>query len=306
MKEYILNRVGGPSYESLLKFPRYFEIETVNACNARCPMCTIDDWDRRDGLMSDSTFLKVADEIGAHAGSVERVALYRDGEPLIDKKLAPRIRMMKERGVKKVGISTNVALLDEGRAEAILTAGLDEIILSIDSLYPQVYEAIRKNLNFFEVMNNANGFIKMRDRLGSKCQIWVRMIRQESNKAEWPDFQRFWLDKVLATDRVDYHNIHGWGNQLVNWKPIAHADTQMPCVALWSLMVIFANGDVPRCNVDYNNKHPLGNVLENPITELWQRHEALRAQHIAGVRESICQGCTVWSEKQINEHKKAA
>lgn len=306
MKEYILNRVGGPSYESLLRFPRYFEIETVNACNARCPMCTIDDWDRRDGLMSDSTFLKVADEIGANAGSVERVALYRDGEPLIDKKLAPRIRMMKERGVKKVGISTNVALLDEGRAEAILKAGLDEIILSIDSLYPQVYEAIRKNLNFFEVMRNAHGFIKMRDKLGSKCQIWVRMIRQESNKAEWPDFQRFWLDKVAPTDRVDYHNIHGWGNQLVNWKQIAHADTQMPCVALWSLMVIFANGDVPRCNVDYNNKHPLGNVLETPIAELWQRHEALRAQHISGVRESICQGCTVWSEKQINEHKKAA
>ena len=26
-------------FENLLEFPKYIEIETVNACNARCPMC---------------------------------------------------------------------------------------------------------------------------------------------------------------------------------------------------------------------------------------------------------------------------
>lgn len=299
LKEYLLHRAGGPSYEGLLRFPRYFEIETVNACNARCPMCTIDDWDRRDGLMSDETFAKIADEIGAHNDEVYRVALYRDGEPLIDKKLPARVKLMKDAGVRKVGISTNVALLNPRKSEEILNAGLDEIILSIDSLYPKVYEAIRKNLDFFEVMENAYNFIKLRDSLGSQCQIWVRMIRQESNRAEWPDFHRFWTSKVRPTDRVDYRNIHNWGSQLVNFRPVVAADTEKPCVALWSLMVIFANGDVPLCNVDYSNKYPLGNIHQRSIAGLWQSQEQNRRResHLDGKREGICKGCTVWSEE---------
>ena len=36
-------------FENLLEFPKYIEIETVNACNARCPMCTINDWDELKG-----------------------------------------------------------------------------------------------------------------------------------------------------------------------------------------------------------------------------------------------------------------
>jgi MoaA/NifB/PqqE/SkfB family radical SAM enzyme len=186
MRDYILRRAGGTSYEGLIRFPRYFEIETVNACNARCPMCTIDDWDRRDGLMSDETFAKIADEIGRHAGEVYRVALYRDGEPLIDKKLPKRVAAMKERGVKRVGISTNVELLTPAKSEALLAAGLDEILMSIDSLKPDVYESIRVGCHYETVMANCQKFIELRNQMGSKCQVWVRMIRQEKNKDEWP------------------------------------------------------------------------------------------------------------------------
>jgi len=27
-----------------------------------------------------------------------------------------------------------------------------------------------------------------------------------------------------------------------------------PCIAPWSLMTIFSNGDAPLCNIDFNNK----------------------------------------------------
>ena len=32
-------------------------------------------------------------------------------------------------------------------------------------------------------------------------------------------------------------------------------------------MVLFANGDVPLCNVDYNNKYPTGNIMKNSIKD---------------------------------------
>lgn len=306
-RTYVLNRVH--SYESLITFPSYFEIETVNACNARCPMCTIEDWDRRDGLMSDELFAKIADEIGEHRDHVKRVALYRDGEPLIDKKLAQKVRLLKERGVQKVGISTNVSLLTPDKSTALLQAGIDEVLLSIDSLKPAVYEAIRARLKYDEVMFNAQRFIEIRDALKSKCRIWVRMVRQELNKDEWPEYRDFWRARVRATDRVDYHNIHNWGGQLVGFKQIAAADTEQPCPALWSLMVIFANGDVPLCNVDYGNKYPVGNVGESSISEVWQSKEQNRRRqlHLDGKRSEIpmCISCNVWSEKQTSKQTDA-
>ncbi len=208
--------------------------------------------------------------------------------------------MLKERGIERVGISTNIALLNEERAESLLLSGLDEIILSVDSLKKDVYEAIRVGLEFEEVMENAKRFIKIRNELGSDCQVWVRMIRQESNKDEWPEYQKFWRSLVQPTDRVDYLNIHNWGGQLVNFKAIAPANITDPCVALWSLMVIFANGDVPMCNVDYNNTRPLGNVRDSSIADLWQSKEQdeRRGEHLGGKRTGICKGCTVWSEKK--------
>ena len=50
-------------FDGLLEYPKFIEIETVNACNARCPMCTINDWERNYPVMRDNVFNKISDEI---------------------------------------------------------------------------------------------------------------------------------------------------------------------------------------------------------------------------------------------------
>lgn len=299
--DYLVRRISPQeSYDALLKFPRYFEIETVNACNATCPMCTIADWKREAGLMKDDLFKKIAYEIGAHP-EVKRVHLYRDGEPLLDKRLHRKIKLLKSLNVRRVGISTNCSLLDREHAEAILWAGIDEVILSVDSIRSDTYEKIRTGLDFGDVMNNAQEFFRLRDDVNPECQIWVRMIRQELNDKEWPEYRSYWAGYANSSDRIDYRYIHNWGTQLKDFKAISTADTHKPCVALWSLMTIFADGSVPLCNVDYNNKYPLGSVLTNTISEIWQSQEQARRQqmHLDRERNKIppCEHCTVWSEK---------
>ena len=46
----------------------------------------------------------------------------------------------------------------------------------------------------------------------------------------------------------------------------------------------FANGDVPLCNVDYNNKFPTGNVMNTSIRDLWSSNimKLRRELHIKG------------------------
>jgi len=301
-QEYLVKRIKpGRPYGEFLNFPSYLEVETINACNARCPMCTIADWERGAKPMTDDLFAKIADELIEHASEIERVSLYRDGEPLIDKGLADRVAMLKEGGIKNTHISTNVSLLTEEKSKDLLTAGLDTIILSIDSLQKEVYEKIRVRLVMEDVLENALKFIEQRNKIRPQTKITVRMIRQEGNENEWPEFNAYWLDKLAEHDRVYFRNVYNWGGQLKGFSPLSLSyEPNLPCVALWSLMVIFCNGDVPLCNVDFNNKFSNGSVITHSIQELWQSKtmNERRDWHLAGdkAKISICQNCNVWDE----------
>ena len=304
-KEYLNRRISpGERYEDLLSFPRFLEIETVNACNARCPMCTIDDWQRHTPTMKDDLFKRIADEIIDHRDVVKRVSLYRDGEPLLDKKLPDRVAILKDGGVNATSISTNVSLLTEDRSLALLEAGLDMIIMSVDSLDKEVFESIRVRLKLQEVLANALKFIELRDKIRPQTRIYMRMIRQEGNEDEWPSYEAYWRPKLAENDRLYYHNIFNWGGQLNGFSAIEGSyEPRLPCVALWSLLVIFGDGRVPLCNVDYNNVYPTGNVLENSIEELWRSKimNERREQHLTGKKAciSLCEHCNVWDEGQI-------
>ena len=165
---------------------------------------------------------------------------------------------IKDNGINDTSIATNVSLLNEKRAKDILSSGLGLIIMSVDSLKKVVYEKIRKRLVFEEVIENAIRFFELRDKINPNCRVWMRMIRQEDNYNEWENYQKFWRKYAKDIDRVYYHNIFNWGGQLENYKSIEKSfEPNLPCVSLWSLMVFFANGDVPLCNVDYNNKFPI-------------------------------------------------
>ena len=306
-EEYLIKRIDkNKKVEDFLVYPSYVEIETVNACNARCPMCTINDWERNYPVMRDNVFEKISDDLIENKKFLKRVSLYRDGEPLIDKKLHSRINKFYKNGIKETSIATNVSLLSEKKSTELLESGLGLIIMSIDSLDKTVFEKIRVRLKHEQVIENATKFFKLRDKINPECRVWVRMIRQEDNYNEWDNYYNFWKKMASDRDRIYYHNIFNWGGQLDNFSPVSKSfEPNLPCVALWSLMVFFANGDVPLCNVDYNNKYPSGNVMKNSIKEIWNS-EIMRERrdwHTSGQKKkiSLCENCNVWDESKGEE-----
>jgi len=297
---YVEQRLGWPVGD-LNRFPRFFEIETVNSCNARCIMCGIDFDSRPKSNMDDALFAKITDEISNYTDYVEKVMLYLDGEPLIDKKLPHRIKMMKDAGVKKVSISSNGSLLNEKNSVAIIEAGLDDIYLTIDSLKKETYEAIRVRLDFDEVYNNVINFISLRNKLNPQLMIRVQMILQELNQNERDDFIPHFEKLLSPTDQIVVQKAHNWGSTLDVMK-FGDEDkvNNYPCIALWGTFVVHVNGDVPLCCIDTDTKYPLGNLNEQTIEEVWtgEPMRAFREKHLNGMRSeiSICDGCTLWRE----------
>jgi radical SAM protein with 4Fe4S-binding SPASM domain len=293
----------GDTMDVLVRFPKYFLIETVNTCNARCIMCGID-FDKKSKTIIDNVlFDGIVDELGRHREEVEKVMLYLDGEPLLDKKLPVKVAKMKGAGIKVVNIATNASILTEKTTRALIEAGLDEIYITIDSMKKDVYEAIRVRLNFDDVLNNTLRFIDLRNQLNPGLRIRVQMIMQELNHTEVPDFRAYWAERLKPTDQVVVQKVHNWASTTEVMKfDDEDQVNNIPCIALWGTCVIHVNGDVPLCCMDTETEHLVGNVGKLSIADIWagQKMKMLRKKHLQGQRNEIrlCDGCTLWREEK--------
>lgn len=304
----LAHRIFLDNLDEAIFFPKYFQIETVHFCNAKCKYCTVHQWDSSRKFMDNTLFYKIADEIIENRDWVESVCLARAGEPLLDKKLVERVRYLKSNGIKHLDISTNVALLDSKKSIDLLEAGLDDIMLSIDSLNEETYYKIKKGINFNAVMKNAITYIELRNKINPKSIIRVRAVLQPENENEKHEWETFWSNLLSKNDRIYFKYEHSWGNQLENYNYTdIDEDTINPCVVLWSSFNITANGKVGMCNADYEAKMDLGDVNLSTIKDIWQseKFNSLRATHAAGNRNTLnfCRGCKIWDLDHRLENK---
>lgn len=292
-------------FEDYLRFPMYYEIETVNACNASCRMCTVNKWgENGNPFMSDTLFRKMADELIDNRHIVRTVNLSRDGEPLLDRKLEEKITYLKKGGVKHITFSTNASLLTKKRALSLLTSGMDEIMFSIDGLKKETFEKIRAGLNFEKIINNVSQFIKLRDSTASTVKIRVRMVIQQENLSEVEEWGKYWRGVLQKQDSVHAKNVHSWANTLENFTAVKETTKlSTPCTSTFSTMIIRYNGDVTICPLDYDFKYVSGNIGDRNIKDIWQNgihFKNFRGLHLQGMRDEFdfCKGCRLWDSEE--------
>jgi organic radical activating enzyme len=304
--QYLEKKLGA-SNDILTNFPKYIMIETVNFCNANCIMCGIDFTKKLKSVMKDELYDKILAEIIAHKDEIEKVMLYLDCEPLLDKKLPARIEMMKKGGVKKTNISTNAELLDEVRGTKIINAGLDEIYINLDSLHKDRFEIIRKGLNFDTVYKNIINFIQLRNKLNPKLVIRMQMICQDLNADEGETWIEHWKPKLNPHDQIIVQKNHNWASAY-NAKNFGDefSINNVPCIGPFGTFCIHVDGTVGLCSMDTDPKpngttgEGIGTVATKSIAEVWTGEPVKRVRdiHIAGERCKIklCDGCTLWRE----------
>ncbi|MBN1764835.1 MAG: radical SAM protein [Sedimentisphaerales bacterium] len=287
-----------------LTFPRFILVETVRICNARCPFCTVDKWDPKVPFMPEPLFDKIADELIEHADWIFYVYLQKAGEPLLDKHITRRIRRLKEGGIRRINLSTNASLLNEARATELLEAGLDEIMLSIDSIQKEKYEEMRPGLKFDTVIRNIKTYFRMRDQVKPDSVIRVRGVSfyDLDNPEDQESLQRweeFWEELKKPQDRIYMKRPHSWGNQHKWDDHIPKYDlTYHPCILPWSTFNISSDGTVPLCGQDYDGKMQLGDVNQQTIKEIWnsKKWHEIRTLHSRGDRNELpfCRGCRLF------------
>lgn len=302
----LAKRISLEKLEDCRYFPKYLTIETCNNCNAKCIMCPKGlKGVQKLELMDETLFLKISQELKKYASWIEMICLNSDGEPLLDKKLPERIKVLKDIGIKHINISTNGQLLTEELSEALINAGLDDIRISLDALKQETYEKIRVGLDFNKVISNLEKLIQIRNKKNSPMEIRVRLVELPENKDEACDWKIYWQKKVNHQDKVQIMPAHTWSGEIsMEAKQKIEFYSDKPCVSVFSSMAINYDGQVQLCDSDINQKYIAGatepyDVMTSKMSEIWQSDffENIRRLHTSGKRNEItvCRGCDHWS-----------
>jgi radical SAM protein with 4Fe4S-binding SPASM domain len=267
------------------KFPHTVRVETTNHCQAACTFCPRDTIGRQKTFMPQDMFEKIVRQCAA--GGSRLMHLHGFGEPLLDKQLPERIALCKQSGIARVKIFTNGGLLQGDLAKRLLESGVDEIKISIDGADAAEFNQLRVGLNYDKTLENVKAFRALRDAAGSEKPKLVAATCQTSNRERTEKM----LDGVV--DSIDFTRIHNWAGAL---GMMTGQRIRKPCDRLWRTFTILVNGDVSLCCLDYSGQEILGNVADQPISEIWNnaRYKELRRLHRNSQQDQIplCNNCS--------------
>jgi wyosine [tRNA(Phe)-imidazoG37] synthetase (radical SAM superfamily) len=280
-------------------FPMSINLETTNHCNLRCIMCPRHLTDRGFGLMDDSLYQKLIDEIADHGG-VQVLTLIKDGESLIHPRVHELIKYAKDRkAAHRIEIFSNAILLDEDRSVKLIEAGLDVLNVSLDAMNSDTYKKIKGRDQYEVVVKNMRRFAEIKKEMGVRKPLLVaKFIGMTENAEQLEEFKQYWrgiADQVLISS---YHN-YGGGTKdrsLASQKKVA---CRYPCLVTWFNPVVLWDGLVTTCCVNYmKNELIMGDAKENTIESIWcgEKYQKLRSDMLRGDLSEwkTCSKCTYW------------
>lgn len=286
--------------------PDEIAIETVMGCNLRCPMCPVTGGPaamngRSTVLMKEDVYRRILSEIADRPRSVLLTII---GEPLLHPKIVEYVNLAKSGG-HHVGLITNGTRLTPSLATALIDAGLDVLIMSVDGLSKRTYESLRVGARHEVVFSNLRGLIEENARRGLPLRIEINYIVSSRTEAEQDDFFREFAPLV---SRINFNPIADFGGQFVppeslltnggdpraisSRLPVAQ---RLPCIYLWRSMFVSAEGRLMLCCNDFKLESALPGVMDRPLREIWHREmEQHRHNHVRRSFESEpCRSCRV-------------
>jgi wyosine [tRNA(Phe)-imidazoG37] synthetase (radical SAM superfamily) len=271
--------------------PRFIQLETVTACNGRCPFCPQHEIRREPARMPDAVWRQVvADTRGL--GITYRPFL--TNEPLIDRRLPEIVHAIKrDDATARVELNTNGELLTEPLARALLEAGLDSIRFSIDGFTPETFAKSRVGVSHAKVYERVPRFLEIWDREGYResCHTEVRMIETPDSRPEIDRYRTFWSGRC---HEVVVTTMYQWP-----WTGQEREDVVLkPCLKILDEMFFYTNGNATLCCWDVHERAVIGSVRKDSVLDIWNGHAArhLRALLNDGRRDLIqlCSRCNAY------------
>jgi MoaA/NifB/PqqE/SkfB family radical SAM enzyme len=295
-----------------MAWPLTVDIEPTNRCNAKCHFCPRDATPHQ-GLMAPEVFaqalartVELQDFVREVLDREVVVSLCGLGEPLLNRHTPDFVRQVREAGFTCV-LSSNAALLDEKRGQALLDAGLQRIFINVGD-HDEGYEDVYK-LPFEKTRDNVVRFSAMAE---GRCEVRIVLVDFRRDEAHLQEMKRFWRDHGI--DRFDTFGIINRGGALfvdemqfesyperdVARRLLGGSGPEPVCGAPFGYLFVGYDGQYYLCCSDWKKDVPLGSVFDESFLSVTRAKLA----HVTS-REPICRTCNHDPLNRLTEELRA-
>lgn len=267
--------------------PRLYQIETTAKCNLACPFCPrttdIIANSKRDmnSNMPLDKFIEVLDKMPW----LKSIELFHFGEPFMQKDLAEYVRACKQRGIYTV-IASNINPATFQRIDEVFEAGLDFLVLDIDSLDKKRYEAMRVN-GSIERLQMLTKYILAHP----KRPYCVAQTIMTDGVQEYTEEQFLQWTGGLKADEIRYKFLDSFRGEI--WDDKGTLNPEDVCKEPFYGFTVHVNGNVVPCDRDWAGENVMGNIFEQSVDEIWQgeKYQEFRRQMLSNEKPAMCRKC---------------
>jgi len=290
-------------------------IDPANACNFRCAFCPTGDnplltsVGRPAGLMDFDLFTRIIDDLAEMVRRSGRrlstLHLYKDGEPLLNKRFPEMVARAKEARVADcVATTTNASLLTEDLSRALIQSGCDSVRISVIHVGNERYRELTRTFSDYEKVRANVAFLfreKMRNRRSLRV---VAKINDTGLSGE--ELAKFRADFGPISDELKVDSLMGWSLSeakdftlgvpvTTGMDGVSPLRERRVCPEPFSRLAVNFDGRVSVCCVDWSFGTIVGDLRTQSLSEVWNG-EALRRfrlTHLSGRRGEIpaCADC---------------
>ncbi len=265
-------------------YPFAVSVEPASFCNLQCKECSIGNRqniaDRK--FMNFEIFEKIVSEMSDY---VLYMNLYFQGEPFLAPNLCNMIGLANRKKIF-TSTSTNGHFLTDKMCENIVSAGLKELIISIDGVTQNVYEKYRVGGNLKTVLQGIENIQRAKTIYKSEYPIVVmQFLVSAVNEHQISEIKK--LAKTLNINKLQLKSMQinnfGANSFLIptikkysrykkdcNGKYSIKNKLQNRCFRLWSSAVINAKGEIVPCCFDKLSQFVMGNISNQLFGDIWK------------------------------------
>jgi len=287
------------------ELPSIIIIDVTNLCNLRCPVCPVTfAMTRPRNLMKMDVFRAIIDDF-RDIESKPEIYFNFSGEPTLNANLPAFIAYATRHG-HKTFLSTNATKLDEPMCEKLIESGLGRVNLCMDGFSKEAQETYRVRSDFDKVKANIELFLATRKRLGRTNPECVLQTLLTAYSEDQVDDMTAWANDA-GFDKVRFKTFsigsytsdeekQKYGHFLptkTEYKRHVEGIVRPTCMTPTFQTVVFWNGDLGLCCIDYDQMIKLPNVLDNGFMQAYLSDEAVKARQAGYLKKfEICQGCS--------------
>ncbi|NTV89622.1 MAG: radical SAM protein [Clostridiales bacterium] len=263
-----------------LRVPFIINVDPSDTCNFQCKFCPTGNRalmkntpGRNHGIMDFDLFKKIVNDICEFETPIKVLRLYKDGEPLLNPRLAEMIKYAKDMKCSaRIDTTTNASLLTPEKNLDLISAGLDRINISIEGINSSQYQSFSKyKVDFEKLVNSIRHFYENI----KQCEMIVKIngdtLSEDDKKSFFEIFGNIadgvYIEHVMSCwpefelDGVQINREFGIYGQKIREVQV--------CPYIFYSFSVNSDGTASACFLDWSRKLIIGDAKSERIKDIW-------------------------------------